>query len=110
MEQAEQFQRRSCRQRVRVFSRKKHDGRAVFRCALQIVEHVVRPQVGVNLAYARQEDHVVRGFFNAPRNLWNEVRLRVQYALQQLFELRLFRFGFNLKNLLEYSPIFEDPE
>ena len=36
--------------------------------------------------------------------------LRIQNALQELLELRLFRFGFNLKDLLEDTPVFEDPD
>ena len=101
--------------------------------AIQALPRLRRPGLRVGVvspAYAehalawRREGHLVQELSegtverdirarqrrDAPRDLRNQMFLRIQNALQELLELRLFRFGFNLKDLLEDTPVFEDPD
>ena len=50
MQPSEEVQRCASLQGVRIATGEKHDGRLVLRCALQVIQHVVRTYIGEDLA------------------------------------------------------------
>src|SRR6056297_3154877 len=98
---AEEIERRTGCKFVRITPGEKQDGRCVLGRALQVVQHVVRSDVGVDLAHAGQEYHVVRGCLDRGTDFRDQVCMGVEHPLKQLLELGLVGLTLHLEDLIK---------
>src|SRR3989338_5251661 len=108
MKPPEEVERGARRQGMGIAAGEEQHGRLVFGGALQVVQHVVRANVGVNLAHPRQENHVVWGGFDCLADFWDQVGLRVQNGLQKFADLVFSRVGLDVEDLVQNATFFQD--
>ena len=83
-----------------VLAREEQHGGLVFGGALQVVQDVVRSDIGEDFADAAQKQHVVVAAAQTLGDGGDQVVLNAQYVLQQLQQVVFVHFGFHAQDVV----------
>src|SRR6056297_2996888 len=95
---------------MRIAARKEEHRRRHLRSALEVVQDVVGPNEWVDLAHARQEDHVMRLSLDGGTDPEHNVGSRVEHTLQEVLDLGFLAVGLDFEDPLKDAAFFEDFE